>query len=47
MTTQPLAEAFPVGDYLAEELEARGWSEEDFAEILGQPTTFVLSLIHI
>ncbi|NJJ04431.1 helix-turn-helix transcriptional regulator [Corynebacterium coyleae] len=45
MTTQPLAEAFPVGDYLAEELEARGWSEEDFAEILGQPTTFVEALI--
>lgn len=25
------AEAFPPGDYLAEELEARGWTLEDFA----------------
>jgi HTH-type transcriptional regulator/antitoxin HigA len=25
------AEAFPLGQYLREELEARGWSEADFA----------------
>ena len=44
MATQPLAEAFPVGDFLAEELEERGWSEADFTAIMGRPT---LSLIHI
>ena len=30
-----VAEAFPVGEYIEEELEARGWSQAD------------LSLIHI
>lgn len=45
MTAQPLAEAFPVGDFLAEELEERGWTEADFAVIIGQPTRFVEELI--
>ena len=45
MATQPLAEAFPVGDFLAEELEERGWSEADFAAIMGRPTRFVEELI--
>lgn len=45
MTTQPLAEAFPMGDFLAEELEERGWSEADFAAIMGRPTRFVEELI--
>ena len=45
MATQPLAEAFPVGDFLAEELEERGWSEADFAAIMGRSTRFVEELI--
>lgn len=45
MATQPLAEAFPVGDFLAEELEERGWSEADFTAIMGRPTRFVEELI--
>ena len=45
MVTQPLAEAFPVGDFLAEELEERGWSEADFAAIMGRPTRFVKEII--
>ena len=45
MATQPLAEAFPVGDFLAEELEERGWSEADFAAIMGRPTRFAEELI--
>ena len=45
MTTQLLAEAFPVGDFLAEELEERGWNEADFAAIMGRPTRFVEELI--
>jgi HTH-type transcriptional regulator/antitoxin HigA len=40
-----LAEAFPPGDYLSEELEARNWSQVDFAEILGRPTQFVSEII--
>ena len=45
MATQPLAEAFPAGDFLAEELEELGWSEADFAAIMGPPTRFVEELI--
>jgi HTH-type transcriptional regulator / antitoxin HigA len=40
-----LAEVFPAGDYLAEELEARGWTQAEFAEILGRPPQFVSEII--
>lgn len=40
-----LAEAFPAGDYLSDELDARGWSQTEFAEILGRPTQFVSEII--
>ncbi len=29
------AEVFPPGDFIREEIEARGWRQEDLAEILG------------
>lgn len=40
-----LAEAFPVGEFLAEELEARGWTQNEFAEILGRPAQFVSEIV--
>src|SRR5690242_20716369 len=40
-----LAEAFPPGDFLTEELEARHWSQNDFAQILGRPAQFVSEII--
>nr|WP_255728040.1 HigA family addiction module antitoxin [Nesterenkonia sp. LB17] len=40
-----MAEAFPAGEHLAEELEARGWTQADFAEVLGRPTQFVSEII--
>jgi HTH-type transcriptional regulator/antitoxin HigA len=40
-----LAEAFPAGEHLADELEARGWTQVEFAEILGRPTQFVSEII--
>jgi HTH-type transcriptional regulator / antitoxin HigA len=40
-----LAEAFPAGGYLADELEERGWTQVDFAEILGRPPQFVSEII--
>ena len=40
-----LVEAFPPGDFLAEELEARHWSQSDFAQILGRPAQFVSEII--
>jgi HTH-type transcriptional regulator/antitoxin HigA len=40
-----LAEVFPVGEYLAEELEERGWTQVEFAEILGRPPQVVSEII--
>lgn len=40
-----IAEAFPVGEYIADELEARGWSRSDLAEILQRPPQFVSEII--
>lgn len=39
------AEVFPAGEYLSDELEARGWSQEDFAGIIGRPVQFVSEII--
>ena len=39
------AEVFPPGEYLAEELEARGWSQTELAEILGRPPRLVNEII--
>jgi HTH-type transcriptional regulator / antitoxin HigA len=36
-----LAEVFPAGEHLADELAARGWTQAEFAEILGRPAQFV------
>lgn len=40
------AEVFPPGEYLQDELEARGWSISEFAEILGRPTQAVSEIIN-
>jgi HTH-type transcriptional regulator/antitoxin HigA len=40
-----LAEIFPVGEVLADELEARGWTQAEFAEILSRPAQFVSEII--
>lgn len=45
MTAPILAEAFPVGEHIADELDARGWTQADFAEILGRPQQFVSEII--
>ena len=34
-------EAFPPGEYLADELQARGWTVAQFAEVLGRPVRAV------
>jgi HTH-type transcriptional regulator / antitoxin HigA len=39
------AEVFPAGEHLADELEARGWTQTEFAEILGRPAQFVSEII--
>jgi len=34
-------EVFPPGEFIREEIEARGWTQEDLAEILGRPLRLV------
>jgi len=40
------AEAFPPGEYLRDELEERGWTEKEFAEILGRPVQVVSEILN-
>jgi HTH-type transcriptional regulator/antitoxin HigA len=40
------AEAFPPGEYLRDELEERGWSEREFAEIVGRPAQAVSEILN-
>lgn len=40
-----LAEVFPPGEFLADELEARGWTQAEFAAILDRPAQFVSEII--
>ncbi|HYW09128.1 MAG TPA: HigA family addiction module antitoxin, partial [Longimicrobium sp.] len=44
LDTMP-AEAFPPGDFLRDELEERGWTQSEFAEIIGRPVTLVNDII--
>jgi len=39
------AEVFPPGEFIREELAARGWTQKDFAEILGRPLAAVNQII--
>lgn len=39
------AEVFPPGEFIREELEARGWTQTDLAEILGRPLRTVNEVI--
>lgn len=39
------AEVFSPGDFLSEELEARGWTQLELAEIMGRPTTLISGIV--
>lgn len=39
------AEVFPPGEFLRDELDERGWTQADFAEIIGRPTTLVNDIL--
>lgn len=39
------AEVFPPGEFLADELEARGWTQSEFAEIIRRPLKVVNEII--
>jgi HTH-type transcriptional regulator/antitoxin HigA len=40
------AEVFAPGEYLRDELEARGWTQAQFARILGRPLQIVNEIIN-
>jgi HTH-type transcriptional regulator/antitoxin HigA len=39
------AEVFPPGEFLRDELDARGWTQTEFAEILGRPVRLVNEIL--
>ncbi|WP_168581659.1 HigA family addiction module antitoxin [Gephyromycinifex aptenodytis] len=45
MTNTQLVEPVPPGDVLAEELEAREWSQADFADIIDRPAQLVSAIV--
>ena len=40
------AEVFQAGEYLRDELKARGWTQGDFAKIIGRPVQVVNEVIN-
>lgn len=45
MENRKPAEIFPPGEFIADELEARGWSQIELAEILNRPARLVSELV--
>ena len=46
-TTLPtLAKAFPPGDFIREELEERGWTQQELAERMGRPLQAVNMIVN-
>jgi HTH-type transcriptional regulator/antitoxin HigA len=39
------AEVFPPGEFLRDELDERGWTQADFAQIIDRPTTLVNDIV--
>lgn len=46
MTADWAAEAFPPGEYIKDEIEARGWTQRDLARVLGRSEPKVSELIN-
>ncbi len=45
VTNRVAAEAFPPGEYLKDELDARGWTQDEFASIIGRSAAVVNQII--
>lgn len=45
-TDETVAEAFPVGEYLRDEIDARDWSVGEFARIIGRPVQAVSEILN-
>jgi HTH-type transcriptional regulator/antitoxin HigA len=46
MITRKPAEVFPPGDFIREELDARGWTQGDLAKIMGRPEPAINQMIN-
>lgn len=44
--TKAVAEVFPPGEFLREELEAREWSQGDLAAIMGRPVQAINEIVN-
>ena len=40
------AEVFPAGEYLRDELDERGWTVTEFAEVLARPVQVVSEILY-
>lgn len=45
MVKRNVAQVFSPGEYIQEELEARGWTQSDLAEIMGRDATLISSIV--
>jgi HTH-type transcriptional regulator / antitoxin HigA len=45
MTERLAAEVFPPGEFIQDELDARGWAQADLAEIMGRPPRVINEII--
>ena len=43
---QKVAQVFPPGEFLRDELEVRGWTQRDLANVLGRPLQTVNQIIN-
>jgi HTH-type transcriptional regulator/antitoxin HigA len=46
MEPQTVAEVFPPGEFIKEELEARGWTQDDLADIIGRHRATVSAIVN-
>ncbi|PYT98253.1 MAG: addiction module antidote protein, HigA family [Acidobacteria bacterium] len=46
MDTNTVAEVFPPGEFIKEELEARGWTQDDLADILGRHRATISAIVN-
>jgi HTH-type transcriptional regulator/antitoxin HigA len=46
MDANTVAEVFPPGEFIKEELEARGWTQDDLADILGRHRATVSAIVN-
>ncbi len=46
MDERKFADIFPPGEFIKEELEARGWTQDDLAEILGRPLRAINDIVN-